>query len=834
MNIIMKAATLFKRKKQGIAISRLINPSQFKDLEDIIKCKICFQIISNPMDCISCQHSFCYDCIENLREEGKACPFNCELTNTSINPSSLGIKSMLSLLKFKCLNADCTEEIAYNDLKIHDKSCRFTPVNCPKCNKQIKTFQLEGHVKDECELRLTRCQVCQEDILWKEYDTHLAVCNIIRQSLINVDVGDSKELIYPGAQFVKTMLNHLGKMTEDIIRKTATVSVKMNTSNEDFSFAGISNKFSASNENYNTNVISCAGSNDDKLERLNDKLELLFKLVSEKNDRPNNFNNSSEDKFNKINDRLDRIEAMLKGREYEYSKLETSEKESYKNIEKDKVSETEREVITNNNTILQHSMAISIKEIDDIVSDKLNYLENTINEKFHDLQTDIDDYFKKEFEFVYCQRCKKIENGMCFRNCSDCNRQFCKDCGIKCKECDKIYCQECVSCPRCQDTICIGCRKACISCDKEEGATKLYCSSCITECKNCNTTNCIECLKTCTQCNVIICKNTICSNFCKHCYISLCKKCQQISENPITPCIGNETHYSCKNCYITCAICRTETCKTCISKCKKCHKSLCMTCIKDCPSCKEGYCEECSKKTFEVKCHKCAKFFCNSCINNDTSKCSQCKEIFCKSCAYNCRVCGIGLCSTCVSRCKQCEEPNCHKCLISCQCDEVSFCLPCKEDILPIHPHQCNSWLNNSPNFTGVKTRANYPLPTNFEAKFFIEKMKGVGVNIGLTDNNTFSDNSIIIVDQIWTMRLKTGMKYSTEKSVEPFLKHGAKEYDVVYMKCEDGQLAFSINDDSPQVAYTLDSSKKYYLYIENEEKARVECKVCLIYVIKI
>jgi hypothetical protein len=135
--------------------------------------------------------------------------------------------------------------------------------------------------------------------------------------------------------------------------------------------------------------------------------------------------------------------------------------------------------------------------------------------------------------------------------------------------------------------------------------------------------------------------------------------------------------------------------------------------------------------------------------------------------------------------------------------------------------------------FNGLKTRSEIALPTNFEAKVFIEKMKGESVSIGITDNNTFDNNSIIFVDRIWTLRLKTGQKYSSNCSLEPYLKKGAKEFDIIYIICNNRNLVFKINNEVMTTAYTLEGDKTYYLYVENEE-ARKECKLSLIYILKI
>jgi hypothetical protein len=58
-------------KKNGIPFERLINKSSHNNFLDIIQCKICFNILKNPYDCIKCGNSFCYNCISNMINQKK-------------------------------------------------------------------------------------------------------------------------------------------------------------------------------------------------------------------------------------------------------------------------------------------------------------------------------------------------------------------------------------------------------------------------------------------------------------------------------------------------------------------------------------------------------------------------------------------------------------------------------------------------------------------------------------------------------------------------------------------------------------------------------------------
>jgi len=58
----------------GIHIDRLINKETYKNFDELIKCKICFDILVNPFDCEKCGNTFCHDCAQNFIKDSKPCP----------------------------------------------------------------------------------------------------------------------------------------------------------------------------------------------------------------------------------------------------------------------------------------------------------------------------------------------------------------------------------------------------------------------------------------------------------------------------------------------------------------------------------------------------------------------------------------------------------------------------------------------------------------------------------------------------------------------------------------------------------------------------------------
>jgi len=63
----------------------VINKEYLHSLDNVYKCNIYFQIMDSPTDCEKYGHSFCYECINQLK-----CPFCCK--NKPLKPSSMAIK----------------------------------------------------------------------------------------------------------------------------------------------------------------------------------------------------------------------------------------------------------------------------------------------------------------------------------------------------------------------------------------------------------------------------------------------------------------------------------------------------------------------------------------------------------------------------------------------------------------------------------------------------------------------------------------------------------------------------------------------------------------------
>ena len=174
-----------QKDQGGIPLSRVVDLEKQEKLLPVLKCKICLNILLNPYDCSKCGNTFCFSCINRLKESMKKCPFGC--IDYEIMPSSFAIKKFLEQLKFICLNKDngCNEIISYNNLEQHDKNCNYINATCPnnQCGIKIKWNLLDNHIQKECLYTLFECSKCHLKLNRKEYLEHNKICRILNREL---------------------------------------------------------------------------------------------------------------------------------------------------------------------------------------------------------------------------------------------------------------------------------------------------------------------------------------------------------------------------------------------------------------------------------------------------------------------------------------------------------------------------------------------------------------------------------------------------------------------------------------------------------------------------
>ena len=321
-----------QKELNGISTSRVIDLDKYENLLQILKCKICLNILLNPYDCSKCGNSFCFSCINKLKESDKACPFGC--TDYEIMPSSFAIKKFLNQLHFTCLNKEngCNEIISYNNIELHDKNCEYINSICPnnQCGKKLPWYLLKNHLQNECLYTLFECEKCHLKLNRKELEPHNKLCSAINKEFENHNVI-------------------MNKMTKDDLVKKKEEFTKFINGIENLNF------FNEENNKENDNKIEQNIFNNSDMNLLVKSLIFIFsRKMNFIEDKINKINNTlqqfSENNlifYQSINDELDNINEKI-------SNLNNKENTSNKNS----TSKSNNNNTNNNNTITSEYLSL--------------------------------------------------------------------------------------------------------------------------------------------------------------------------------------------------------------------------------------------------------------------------------------------------------------------------------------------------------------------------------------------------------------------------------------------------------------------------------------------
>ena len=277
----------------GIPLSRVIDLEKHEKLLPILKCKICLNILLNPYDCSKCGNTFCYTCINKLKESMKKCPFGC--VDYEIMPSSFAIKKFLEQLKFTCLNKDngCNEILLYNNLEQHDKNCNYINSTCPnnQCKTKIPWNLLNNHIQNECLYTLFECPKCHLKLNRKEYLSHNKICGILNKEL------DKQSPI-------------INKLTDEDIKKNNDIFNNVMNSIENIPLIS-SNENNEKNDNNNINVNNLNVLIKTLIFTLSGKFSALENQMNKINATLQQFSENNLVFYQSINDELENINEKL-------------------------------------------------------------------------------------------------------------------------------------------------------------------------------------------------------------------------------------------------------------------------------------------------------------------------------------------------------------------------------------------------------------------------------------------------------------------------------------------------------------------------------------------
>ena len=478
-----------------------------------------------------------------------------------------------------------------------------------------------------------------------------------------------------------------------------------------------------------------------------------------------------------------------------------------------------------NNTIKQNDeLIISISNLENRMKNLENFAKNVeseikqnianqfelqVNNFNSKIETNLDNKINKMFSLKYCKECEKVDYFYGFKKCASCEEENCKQCINLCLNCKLLFCKNCCSCPKCNKNYCISCRILCTGCNKN------YCKNCMINCSTCNKLLCFFCIKQCSICKVCNC-GAYCSKTCYICNKNICNKCISVSNN-ILNCSSCNNNI-CEECKNSCGMCKKSNCKNCLKSCNNCNLKICSSCFGECAECNKFFCKKCNDNIEKI-CDLCNKIFCKEC-EKEFSNCFLCNKNICKNCSGKC-LCGTNYCNLCSLECEKCGRKACNSCSAKCICGIAFFCKNClKQNDEAVLMHDCLYFINDISIFDKKKTRSKLSFNNNenIEIKLYITNISKLSkLLIGLTDNNSFEENSEKDISNIYVINIINGKKFCSETNLEEsFLDMSTFKDENLSVKImiKNKQLFFKINEGEFKHAFDL-IKNEYWVYID-------------------
>ena len=172
--------------KVGFECEFVIKPSkEFPQSE----CPVCLHILREPYQVICCGKSFCKECIERTKEDGKPCPC-CNHDEIKDFPNK-GLQQPLYGFQVYCSNKEkgCEWKGELGQLDNHLNLSQITPenelegcehsnINCTFCQNTFLRSELHHHKTEFCDKRPFSCEHCSDyESTYKDVvNNHWPVC----------------------------------------------------------------------------------------------------------------------------------------------------------------------------------------------------------------------------------------------------------------------------------------------------------------------------------------------------------------------------------------------------------------------------------------------------------------------------------------------------------------------------------------------------------------------------------------------------------------------------------------------------------------------------------
>lgn len=163
----------FEKDITDIGISTSLLIGNYPDMEKLITCAICFNILLYPVTCQECSIVICKRCLEKWLKSNSGCPSKCKVFNEG-KVDKYALK-FISALKLRCIfNSYCKKELNYDSFISHFNQCEYNPVICRKCSKKMFLKDINDHMKT-CNNNTVNCPICNAQIKSADLSSHSAL-----------------------------------------------------------------------------------------------------------------------------------------------------------------------------------------------------------------------------------------------------------------------------------------------------------------------------------------------------------------------------------------------------------------------------------------------------------------------------------------------------------------------------------------------------------------------------------------------------------------------------------------------------------------------------------
>lgn len=144
----------------------------------LISCKICEDILQDPVACSRCECTFCKQCIEEHVRNTGLCVCGKKHSQKTVLKKVL---KQLAMVRIICPNSDlgCEVVLKPDEIESHLKKCKKPSDNndlfCPHCLNTVSANLIDSH-RSNCPYRQIKCSACEARIRAKSYSDHWASC----------------------------------------------------------------------------------------------------------------------------------------------------------------------------------------------------------------------------------------------------------------------------------------------------------------------------------------------------------------------------------------------------------------------------------------------------------------------------------------------------------------------------------------------------------------------------------------------------------------------------------------------------------------------------------